>query len=90
MKTRPTFAENLESLMRTHDVNQPELARRVGVSVPAVSRWLSTGRIPGGQDLLAIARVLAIDPWVLMGASFTEPLPAQPLPKRGRRPASTL
>ncbi len=80
---RPTFAENLRSQMKTYGLTQTALGKRVRVKTSTVNRWLG-GRIPGGQDLLAVARVLEIGPYDLLGSSFKEPLPEQAEPKRGR------
>ncbi len=73
--------------MKLHGINGAELARRLGASPAAVSRWLSGERTPDGQALLAMARVLSTDPWTLLGSSFTEPLPPAPPARRGRPPA---
>ncbi len=83
---RPSFAEVLRSTMKNHDVRQSELAWRLKVSPAAVSRWLSKERFPQALELLAIARVLEIDPFVLVGSDFVEPRDARPAPTRGRPP----
>ena len=81
-----SFAEKLRELMDFHEINQPALARRVRVETATVSRWLSTGRLPGGQDLLALARVLETDPYKLVGSSFGEPEPPEAAVRKGRPP----
>ncbi len=89
--SRPTFAQMLGSLSRAKRVNQSELAYRVGVDRGVVSRWCDGSRLPSGQDLLAICKVLGVtDPWVLMGASFVEPKgPREGVARPGRRPKAT-
>jgi transcriptional regulator with XRE-family HTH domain len=70
--------------MELHGISGAELARRIDVSPAAVSRWLSGERTPDGPSLLKISRVLATDPWVLLGSTFIEPLPPKPTARRGR------
>jgi transcriptional regulator with XRE-family HTH domain len=47
--------------------SQGELARRVGVSQPAVSRWLANEREPGFREAIAVARELGVSLDVLAG-----------------------
>ena len=61
-----------------------DVARRIGVSPSTLTRWTTEGREVSGQHILALAKVLGVDPWVLMGSSYTEPAPAVAPPKRGR------
>lgn len=85
--TLPSFRENLKSYMGSNGVNGNELAARIRVTAGAVSRWLKIGRVPSGQDLLAIARVLKVDPFTLVGSSFREPDPPRAdVSPPGRRP----
>lgn len=87
---RPTFAENLQAFLVANRMSPAELARRLGVTGGAVSRWQSKGHLPNAQDFMAIAKVLGVDPWVLIGSSFTEPLPPSDVPPPGRRPKTAL
>lgn len=82
---RPGFKENLRHLMDSRGVNGAELAARVRVDPGAVSRWRSDGHLPSAQDFLAIARVLEVDPWLLIGSSFREPDPPRQVAHPGRR-----
>lgn len=82
-------------------VSKAEIARRVRVSASTVTRWTDEDardengepivRKLSAQDLLALARVVGVDPYTLMGASFEEPEPPTEQPRRGRPPkAATL
>jgi transcriptional regulator with XRE-family HTH domain len=80
---KPSFGENLQAFMKANGVNGAELARRLGVKGSTVTRWRN-GRVPGAAELLAIAKVLGVEPVVLLGSDYVEPLPAEPPPPRGR------
>lgn len=83
---KPTFRENLDTFMTAAGISGAELAARVRVDPGAVSRWLSKGHLPNAQDFLAVARVLGVDPWILVGSSFKEPGPPRKVAPPGRRP----
>ncbi len=83
----PSFGVNLQRYMDANGINQPELAAQVRVTVGAVSRWLKYSRIPSGQDLLAVARVLQVDPFTLAGSTFRQPEPPRAdVSPPGRKP----
>lgn len=41
MLTQKEIVEELKMYMRTHNINQSEIARRIGVNQCSVSNWLS-------------------------------------------------
>lgn len=86
---QPRFSDNLKSMQDLHGVNQAEIARRLGVEPSTVHFWRN-GRIPGGRDLLALAKMFSVDPWLLLGADAKEPLPKEDAPVIGRPPAIAI
>ncbi len=84
----PSFQENLKAKMKMRGLNQPGLAKRIGVAPGTVNRWLKD-RIPGGLELLRLARVLDVDPFELVGSSYVEPCAAEESPRVGRPPRIT-
>lgn len=57
-----TFMTQLRRHRLAAGLDQGDLAKRVGVSVSAVSRWESGQDIPRGSRFQKIARVLGIKP----------------------------
>lgn len=86
----PPFEENLLALIKANGLTKADVARRAKVSPASLTRWTDPKetRDISAQDLLSLARVLGVDPYVLMGSSFEEPDPAAPPPRRGRPPVS--
>lgn len=70
---------------------QADVARRLGVSDAAVSRWISEGRVPDTLLLVALADLLHMAPKDLLGADYVEPIPAgaAPTPRQGRPPRAS-
>lgn len=60
MSTSSPFPRKLAQLIADHDLSQAELARRVGVTPAAMSRYLSGDREPRYITLLAIAQELNV------------------------------
>ena len=56
------FAENLKRIMSQKDVDQSELARRLGVSPQAVNQWASGVTAPRGKRFAKVAEALEVDP----------------------------
>lgn len=85
---RRTFEANLKRAIDMSPMNKAEVARRVGVVASTLTRWTDSneGRDISAQHLLSLSRVLGVDPWVLFGSTFAEPLPPAPAPRRGRPP----
>lgn len=84
---KPSFRENLKTFIEASGLSQAEVAARVRVTGGALSRWLKkvNGPLPGAQHFLALARVLGVDPWMLVGSSFEEPAGAREVAPPGRR-----
>lgn len=80
------FADILESMIEVNRTTKAEVARRLGVAPSTLTRWTNEPRNVSAQNLLALARILGVDPYVLMGTSFEEPGPAKEQPRRGRPP----
>jgi transcriptional regulator with XRE-family HTH domain len=58
---RKAFGKALDNYRRKHGMNQVELARRIDVSQPHLSRLIS-GSVPAGNRLkFRIARLLAVE-----------------------------
>lgn len=74
-------------MLKMHGLINADLARCLGVDPGQVTRW-TQGRIPRGDELAAIAKVLKTTPETLLGSDFKEPLPPEPPPRRGPRPRS--
>ena len=55
-KNRKNFDKCLQNLLIVSDVSREELARRVGVSVPVVNRWLNGSSAPDMYQFREIAR----------------------------------
>lgn len=71
------FARALLSALARKNMNQSELARRVGVTRDAISTYVCKRSLPGPDVLKKIARVLEIDAEELLPSrySYTEPSP---------------
>jgi transcriptional regulator with XRE-family HTH domain len=75
--------------MAAANMTQGQLARRLGVSQPSVSRWMSTPVLPAVEVVHEIAKVLDIDLGTLLAAAaqvrpdrqwITVPVEAEPEP----------
>ncbi len=80
------FRTKLKSQMAFHEIDQAEIARRLHVTPATVSRWISGERMPRGIELAALAQLLEVEPWKLLGSDYKAPLPAAEKPRRGRPP----
>lgn len=56
-----TFATNLVRVMQAKDVDQSELARRLGISSQAVNQWVNGGTLPRPKRWSIIAKALTCD-----------------------------
>ncbi len=54
------IAYNLKALMYKANVTQPQFARMVGVSQPAVSQWLRGMKVPSDNSLMRICEVFQV------------------------------
>ena len=79
------FGEVLSRYLHAKHMRASDLARRMGVSDAAVSRWRA-GRVPDTLLLVTLAEVLGITPKELLGADFVPPQPAEAPPRQGRPP----
>lgn len=52
----------ISALLREKNFSQAELARGVGVSGNAVSKWVLNDFMPSGENLVAICRFLGVNP----------------------------
>lgn len=63
----------LKELMRLRDIKQKEIAAEIGVTQPTVSDWVNGKKIPEGKNLQKLAKLLDVDPAVILGHSETKP-----------------
>lgn len=54
-------------------LNQTELANKVGVKQPSVSKWENGTDVPGGENLQRLAMVLGVEPKDIIGFGGTAP-----------------
>jgi transcriptional regulator with XRE-family HTH domain len=52
----------IEKYIRDAGISQSELARRLGVSQPTVSDWISGKKTPSGDKVLSLAKEMGIPP----------------------------
>jgi transcriptional regulator with XRE-family HTH domain len=50
----------IEKYIRDSGISQSELARRLGVSQPTVSDWISGKKTPSGDKVLLLSREMGI------------------------------
>lgn len=55
-----TFNERLEKALKSKDMTNSELAKKVSVSRQAVTRWLNEGVIPENKTVIAIAEAVDV------------------------------
>ncbi len=60
------FGKRLEELMLQKNVTQKDLAEKLGVSQPMISKYLN-GSIPDGAKLIAIAKIFKVSSGYLLG-----------------------
>ena len=61
------FAERLKELRQERGVSLETIAKAIGVSVIAVSRWENKKRIPNIESLVAIAKYFGVSTDYLVG-----------------------
>jgi transcriptional regulator with XRE-family HTH domain len=52
----------IEKYIRDSEISQSELARRLGVSQPTVSDWISGKKTPSGDKVLSLAKEMGVTP----------------------------
>lgn len=62
-----SFSKRLLNLLDDNDMSQKELAQQVGVTPAAISRYVTTNRLPPGQILCDIAVALNTSTDYLLG-----------------------
>ena len=71
-----TFAEKLAYLRGRYGLSQAQLARSLGVTRQAVSRWENGAGLPDSQALLRLAEEFDVEPeWLLDESRSGEPSP---------------
>lgn len=60
------FAYRLSNFLEKKDISSAELARQLGVSKAAVSKWVSGGAIPSSKYILDLSRLLGVSPMELL------------------------
>lgn len=70
---RVDFRNRLRAAMQLRGVTGVELAKRVGLTESAVSRWFTADNMPGGQVMARLAPALNVSStWLLMGQGGPE------------------
>ena len=64
-----TMAEKIEELLKKHNMSQRELAERINVTEAAISKYITSGRIPRADILGKIAVALDVTTDYLLGNS---------------------
>ena len=67
----------VRELRKRADLQQKDLAARVGVAVATVSDWETQKKDPSGERLRKLAEVFAVDPLVILGRGLPEISKAQ-------------
>jgi transcriptional regulator with XRE-family HTH domain len=67
------FSQRLKSRMVRLDVQQNELAERLGIEPGAVSNWINARNMPKGKNLRKLAQELHCDGWWLRGGESAQP-----------------
>ena len=65
MKTK--FSESLRSLMTQYGYNQTYVAQKIGVSQPAISKWLNNQREPTATNIYNLAKFFEVTSDFLLG-----------------------
>ena len=60
------FVVRLKHRMEYLGITQRELAKRAGITYPAISRWFNYKNGPTAMNLVKIAKVLAVKPEYLI------------------------
>ncbi len=74
-KLSESFRDAVERECAKNGISQKELARRVGVKPPVISRLLGTDADPRLETVQSVAAALGIEPWKLLqdaGATLGE------------------
>lgn len=76
------LAQRLYELRRSSGISQEDLARKLGVSRQAVSKWECGESVPGTDNLIALARLYGVELGSLVGidddaAGAEDEIPAQ-------------
>ena len=51
---------NLKAILKEKNISQRELADKIGLTESAISRFIKKNRIPTGENMLKIAKVLNV------------------------------
>ena len=60
-ETYNVLPERLKAIMRKKNINQRELAEKIGTTEVSISRYINGNRVPNAIVLLKIAQVLECD-----------------------------
>ena len=63
---RYAISDNIARLLKQEHMTQHELAARIGVHDPTLSKWMTGQRQPSAYALLRISRVLGVTVEMLM------------------------
>ena len=63
---RYAIGENIYRILKERHMTQHELAARIGVHDPTLSKWMTGQRQPSAYALLRISRVLGVTMEMLM------------------------
>lgn len=85
---KAAFAATLARLIAAAGISPAELARRAGLTDPAVRHYLAGQKVPAVGTLLPLAAALGVTPAALLADWPAAPPPSPPPPGRPKPPAS--
>lgn len=65
---KSVFSANLEAAIKSSGLSKKEVAERLGIAPQALTKYIN-GRIPGGEILMNMSRVLHVSTDYLLGIS---------------------
>lgn len=81
-KTKPVrpqylaLGRRIRALMEAQRLDQSYIARRLGIEPQSVQQWIRGQTAPRGYRIEALAALLEVEPWQLLGAGPGQPRPA--------------
>ncbi|MGH8258699.1 MAG: LexA family protein [Steroidobacteraceae bacterium] len=81
-KTKPVrpqyvaLGRRIQALMQSRRLDQSDIARRLGIEPQSVQQWIRGQTAPRGYRIEALAALLEVEPWQMLGAADDSQLPA--------------